>query len=371
MSQSHVNQRVEALPLISRRHGHEDNVPLIRRQTSPRPQLVQPAAARSSTMLAATPHHVAKTVPASAFAVGPRIAYLESFSYTKTDYQAAMLQGMQSFVPRVDWQRAKGYIQQHGSHATMLKLMGCEQGAQGQGRELSENCKQLTSEKASLEDEESGIQAAKDEVDCVEERATRVEAERDNALNELNSLRQLVVVANENLARAEKGLNKIKRSYWHSISIARAQGVEWLVGSDMFQDVMVVASMNTTTQIYDDIYGKVLQHRLDFPINELDFPINELAFFEGKEIDEQGKSLTPSTDTIVRLKWELNEDGALVWPPSVLEDGVDLKGLPSFDAWVAGVLELQAEPSNTPPNSQLVVTLARVDASVPMDLTND
>ncbi|GKV41944.1 hypothetical protein SLEP1_g49411 [Rubroshorea leprosula] len=144
--------------------------------------------------------------------------------------------------------------------------------------------------------------AAEDEVGRVEECATRVEVERNIALNDLNSLRQWVLAANESLARAKEGLDK--------------------------------------------------------------------------EIDEQGKSLIPSADTTMRLRWELNEDGTLVWLPSILEDEKEAKDLPSFDAWVAGVPELQVEPSSTPLNSQPAITPACylpvcIDTSALVDLTDD
>ncbi|GKV49100.1 hypothetical protein SLEP1_g55867 [Rubroshorea leprosula] len=372
----------------------EDDVPLIRRRTSSMAQPVLLAATRSSNVPFSSACDVAKALPTSTSASSPRIAYPEGFNYTRTDYQAATVQAMLSFVPPVDPQRAKGYIQQNGGHATMLKLMDMKPSRvdelANKVNELKEKLERARAEK------ESGILAAKDEVDRVEEHAMKAKVERNTALDELNSLRHWIAAVNESLAHAEESLNSVKKSYQHSISIARAQGTKWLVGSDMFQDVMAIASMNTTRQIYDKIDGKVLQHRPDFHIGEL-------AFFEGKEIDEQGKSLALSADTTVRLRWELNEDGVPVWPPSVLkdgedanglpsydawvagvpvwppsvlEDGEDAKGLPSYDAWVARVPELQAEPTTTPSNSQLAVTSirsspARADASAPVHLTKD
>ncbi|GKV23292.1 hypothetical protein SLEP1_g33039 [Rubroshorea leprosula] len=87
------------------------------------------------------------------------------------------------------------------------------------------------------------------------------------------------------------------------------------------KDVVAVASTNTTTDIYNEIRGKVLRHRADFPICEL-------AFFEGEEMDEQGKSLAPLADATMRLKWELNEEGVPVWPSSIVKEGKDTEGLP-------------------------------------------
>ncbi|GKV06936.1 hypothetical protein SLEP1_g18753 [Rubroshorea leprosula] len=370
------SQREQGSSLVSRSWA---------KRTSSRAQPVSAAATRSTNMPPVPAHDVAEPAPASTSVSGPKIAYPEGFNYVRTDYQAAMVQGMHSFVPLADRQRAKGHVQQHGGHAVLLKLMDvfsytialfeCEQEARGQNRELQQSCKQLAFEKASLEDE--------DEAGHAEDQAKRAESDKDKTLYELNSLKDRVAKANQNVARAEASLEKIKKHHQHSICIARAQGAEWLVGADMFQDVVAVASANTTMDIYNEIRGKVLRHWADFPIGEL-------AFFEGEEMDEQGKSLAPPSDATVRLKWELNE-GVLVWPPSMVEKGEDTKGLPSFDAWVAEPLEVQAEPSSTPPSFQPVVapallspaqftqarssparpTPAPTDVSIPVDLTDD
>ncbi|GKV02676.1 hypothetical protein SLEP1_g15074 [Rubroshorea leprosula] len=256
-----------------------------------------------------------------------------------------------------------------------VALYESEQGARIENQELGSKCKQLAAEKASLVDNvnhlqgsemanraaaaesranelvnrinelkeelerahaerENGIQAAKDEAARVEERAKRAEDERDQALNAL------------------------KASHAHSVGIARAQGAEWLVGSSTFQDAVAVASANVTTEIYNEIRGKVLHHRLDFPIREL-------VFFDEEELDDQGKSLAPLADTTVRLRWDLNEEDVPVWPPSVLEDGEDTTGLPSFDAWVEGAPVAEQEPSSTPPNSQPTGVLASSPVRAP------
>ncbi|GLT82343.1 hypothetical protein SLE2022_007290 [Rubroshorea leprosula] len=65
-----------------------------------------------------------------------------------------------------------------------------------------------------------------------------------------------------------------------------------------------------------------------------------------------GVTLAPLADTTVRLRWDLNEEGVPVWPPSVLEEGEDPAGMPSFDGWVEGVPIAKQELSSTPPNSQ-------------------
>ncbi|GKV20137.1 hypothetical protein SLEP1_g30299 [Rubroshorea leprosula] len=278
-------------------------------------------AARSSNPPSATARAVAKPASASTTVSAPRIAYPNGFSYVKPDCQPAMVQGMQSFVPPVDRQRARAFVQQHVGQAAMVKLMDAfsyavalfksEQGARSQNNELNTNCKQLAVEKASHVDDvnrlqgskmanrvaamesraeelanrnnelreeleraraekESGIQAARDEAARVEEWAKKAEAERDRALNELGSLRFQVAEADKNLNATKEALNELKASHARSVSIARAQGAEWLAGSATFQDVVAVASANMTTEIYNEIRGKVLHHRPDFPIRELE-----------------------------------------------------------------------------------------------------
>ncbi|GKV48042.1 hypothetical protein SLEP1_g54878 [Rubroshorea leprosula] len=354
-----AERRVEPAPADVRRRAREesdaeDDVPLTRRRLDAGRQ---PGVVRSPEAPAVQARSAAEALPPPVASGGPRIAYPEGFSYTKPDCQLAMVQGMQNFIPPVDRHRAKGYIQQHGTHATMLKMMD--------NRELADNCKRLSSDKASLEDEvnrlqssemanraasaesradelankviqlqeeldkvkaekESGIQAAMDEVVRAVDLRKKVEAERDGALNDLNALRGRVAVADQDLARAEESLRQAKAQHQRSISIARAQGAEWLVGADMFQDAVAMASMNTTTEIYNDVRGKVLKHRSDFPINKL-------AFFEGEEFDAKGKSLTEPSDTTVRFRSELNEEGLPTWPPSVLEEGKEFENLPRFN----------------------------------------
>ncbi|GKV11499.1 hypothetical protein SLEP1_g22756 [Rubroshorea leprosula] len=314
--------RFDELPPAAPRSSsqrEQDDVPLIRRRLDSERQ---PRVVRSPEAPVVQPRSAAEAFPPSVASGGPRIAYPEGFSYTKPDCQLVMVQGMQNFVPPVDRHRAKGYIQQHGTHAAMLKMMDAlsysvalfesEQAARIQNRELADNCKRLSSDKASLKDEvnrlqssemanraasaesradelanrviqlqeeldkvkaekESGIQAAMDEVVRAVDLRKKVEAERDGALNDLNALRGRVAVANQDLAGAEESLRQAKAQHQRCISIARAQGAEWLVGADMFQDAVAVASMNTTTEIYNDVHGKVLKHRPDFPINELAF----------------------------------------------------------------------------------------------------
>ncbi|GKV37977.1 hypothetical protein SLEP1_g45936 [Rubroshorea leprosula] len=425
-----AEQRTEPAPSSSRRHTREesdaeDDVPLIRRRTSTGSQPAQAVAARPGNVPPTSACEVAEPAPASSSVAGPRIAYPDGFNYVRTECHAAMLQGMQNFVPPTDWLRAKEHIQQHGGHVTLIKLMDafsytvalfeCEQGARAQNNELQQNCKQLASEKTSLTDEvsrlqsseianravsaesradklarkvtelreeldraraekESGIQAAKEEAGRAEDRARKAKDERERTLHELSGLRERVSLANQHVARAEASLERTKRLHQRDVCFARAQGAEWLVGAEMFQDAVVVAAANTTTDIFNEVRGKVLGVRADFPIGEL-------AFFEGEEIDADGKSLAQPADTRVRLKWELNEEGLPVWPPSVVE--------------VADPHDVPAEPSSTPPfappqpaatdaptalspahfppdrSSPAQFVAAPNDASIPVDLTDD
>ncbi|GKV51995.1 hypothetical protein SLEP1_g58605 [Rubroshorea leprosula] len=418
MSRPRVDQRAEvAAPNARRRaregiESEEDEIPLTRRRTSGGTQPAQaarPATVRSSNTPSATARATTEPAFASASMAGPRIAYPEGFSYVRAECQPAMVQGMHNFVPPMDSKRAKAFVQQHGGQVAMIKLMDAfsyavalyksEQGARTKNNELGSKCKQLAAEKASLVDDvnrlqgsemanraaaaesradelaninnelreeleraraerESGIQATKEEAVQVEERAKKAEADRDRTQHDLNSLRNQVAKAVWNLNAAEEALNELKATHGRSISMARAQGAKWLVGSAAFQDAVAVASANVTTEIYNEIRGKVLHHHPDFPIREL-------VFFNEEELDEQGNSLTPLTDTTVRLRWDLNEEGVPVWPPFVLEDGEDPARLPSFDAWVEGAPVVEQEPSSTPPNSQPVVALASSPVSAP------
>ncbi|GKV36279.1 hypothetical protein SLEP1_g44428 [Rubroshorea leprosula] len=362
-------------------------------------------AVRSSNAPSATVRAAAEPAPASTSVSAPRIAYPEGFSYVKMDCQPTMVQGMQSFVPLVDRQRARTFVQQHGGQVAMVKLMDAfsyavalfesEQGARSQNSKLSANCKQLAAEKASLVDnvnrlqglematraasaesraeelssrnnelreeleraraeKESRIQVAKDEAARVKEQAKKAKAKRDHALNELSSLRRQVTQAAQNLNEAEEALNRVKASNGRFVGIARAQGAEWLVGSAAFQDAVAVASANMTTEIYNEIRGKVLQHRPDFPIREL-------VFFDGEDLDEQGKSLAPLADTTVRLRWELNEEGEpLSTHPSSQPVVVRARSPVSAPA---------CEPTSQPSLARSSPPAA--NASMPVDLTDD
>ncbi|GKV02929.1 hypothetical protein SLEP1_g15303 [Rubroshorea leprosula] len=338
-SRPRADHRAEAAAPSARRRAREeteseeDEVPLARCRT------MEPASASAS--------------------MGPKIAYPEGFSYVRAECQPAMVQAMHSFVPPSDNTRAKAFVQQHGGQVAMIKLMDAfsyavalyksEQAARTENTELEtkEDLERACAEK------ESGIQAAKDEAARTEERTKSAEAERDQAQNELNSLRRQIADAEQNLTTAAEALNELKTHHARSI--------------------------------YNEIRGKVLHHR---PY----FPIRELVFFDGEELDEQGKSLAPLVETTVRLRWDLNEEGVPVWPPSVLEEGEDLAGMPSFDRWVEGVPVAEQEPLSTPPNSQPTMELSvetpavepaarsppahsspspAADASMPVDLTDD
>ncbi|GKV35897.1 hypothetical protein SLEP1_g44099 [Rubroshorea leprosula] len=234
---------------------------------------------------------------------------------------------------------------------------------------------------------ESRAEELANRINELKEELERARAERESGIQAAKDEAARVAEADKNLSATKEALNELKASHVRSVGTARAQRAEWLVGSSTFQDAVAVASANMTTEIYNEIHGKVLHHRPDFPIHKL-------AFFDGEDIDEQGKSLAPLADTTVRLRWDLNEEGVPVWPPSVLKEGEDPVGLPSFDGWVEGAPVAEQEPSSTPPDSQPAVVPTRspvmapasevaarsppnrssppiADASMPVDLTND
>ncbi|GKV15559.1 hypothetical protein SLEP1_g26341 [Rubroshorea leprosula] len=287
-------------------------------------QVAQTAAVCSSNVPSATTRAAAEPTSTLASMSVPRIAYPDGFSYVKLDCQLAMVQGMQSFVPPVDRQRARTFVQQHGGQVAMafsyvVTLFKSKQRARSQNNELSANCKQLAAEKASLVDDVNRLQGSE-----MANRAATGESLADELTNRNNELREEL----ENLSAIEEALNELKTSHGRS-------------------DAVTVASANMTTEIYNEIRGKVLQHRPDFPIREL-------AFFDGEDLDEQ-----------------------------VLEEGEDPTGLPTFDSWVEGAPVAEQEPSSTPPNSQPAVVPARLPViarppfthlqlvSMPVDLTDD
>ncbi|GKV27792.1 hypothetical protein SLEP1_g36918 [Rubroshorea leprosula] len=94
---------------------------------------------------------------------------------------------------------------------------------------------------------------------------------------------------------------------------------------------------------------------------------------KGEEIDEQGKSFLPHVDITVCLKWELNKDGVPIWPLTILEEGEVLDSLPSFNAWVTEMPNVEVEPSSTLPFSQFALSSAhdKATSSIPVALTNN
>ncbi|GKV05157.1 hypothetical protein SLEP1_g17199 [Rubroshorea leprosula] len=251
----------------------------------------------------------------------------------QTECQTAMLQGMQNFVPPADRLRAKGHIQQHRGHAALIKLMDafsytvalfeCEQGSS-----------EMANRAASAESRADELAR---KVDELKEELQRAQVEKDTSIQ----------AAKEELGRAEERARKTKL-HQRDVCFARAQGVEWLMGAEMLQDAVAVAPANTTTDIFNEVRGRVLHVRADFPIGEL-------AFFEGEEIDNERKSLAPPVDTRV-----------------------------------ADPHDVPAKPSSTPPSAQPHPQLASAtvpapldrssparsvsalnDASIPVDLTDD
>ncbi|GLT29006.1 hypothetical protein SLA2020_039000 [Shorea laevis] len=94
---------------------------------------------------------------------------------------------------------------------------------------------------------------------------------------------------------------------------------------------------------------------------------------EGDEIDECRKRVQPPFDMAMWLRWNLNKDGAPLFPLIVPKKGEDVDSLSSFKAWVAGMPNAKAEPY-TPQVSQptLSPTCDAAMATVPsVDLTDD
>ncbi|GKV39927.1 hypothetical protein SLEP1_g47621 [Rubroshorea leprosula] len=352
-----AKHRAEAAAPSARRRAceetesEEDKVPLARRRTSGGTQPAQaarPATVRSPNTLSATTRAAVEPTSASASISGPRIAYPKSFNYVRAECQPSM------------------------AFSYAVALYESKQEARTQNGELGSKCKQLAAEKASLVDDVNRLQGSE-----MTNRAAAAESRADELANRNNELREELERAR---AERESGIQAAREE--------AAQVEEWAKKAEADRDhAVAVASTNVTMEIYNEIRGKVLQHRPDFPIGEL-------AFFDGEDLDEQGKSLAPLVDATVRLRWDLNEEGVPVWPPQVLEDGEDPAGLPSFDAWVEGALVAEQEPSSTLPNSQPVVVpasspvsapasaptvrspparspAAAADASIPVDLTDD
>ncbi|GKV42975.1 hypothetical protein SLEP1_g50324 [Rubroshorea leprosula] len=370
-SRPRAEHRAEASAPSERRRAREeteseDEVPLIRRRTSGGTQPAQaarPVTVRSLNAPSKTVRAAVEPASAPASTSGPRIAYPEGFSYIRAECQPAMVQAMHSFVPPMDNKRAKAFVQQHGRQVAMIKLMDAfsyavalyesEQAARTENTELGSKCKQLATEKASLVDDvnrlqgsemanraaaaesradelatrnnelreeldraraekESGIQAAKEEAARVEERARKAEADRDRTQRELDSLKHQVAEADRNLTAAGEALIELKTSHAHSVSIARAQGAEWFVGSTAFQDAVAVASANVTTEIYNEIRGKrwgceitaFSSHSVALPSIALKADsilttrkVTEAILKRGSEPTYIGRVMTPSTGT--------------------------------------------------------------------------
>ncbi|GKV23667.1 hypothetical protein SLEP1_g33371 [Rubroshorea leprosula] len=140
---------------------------------------------------------------------------------------------------------------------------------------------------------------------------------------------------------------------------------EWLFGLNAFWDVVTTATMNTIIESYNKVCGKVLQHQPDLLINEL-------AFMDGEEINEQGKSLTPPFETTSNVRWTLDDDGALLFPPNVLKEGDEHDTSQNFTNWVARMPPLEAKTSSSswlPPPS--TPTNASIESMPQVDLMNE
>ncbi|GKV11190.1 hypothetical protein SLEP1_g22463 [Rubroshorea leprosula] len=161
-----------------------------------------------------------------------------------------------------------------------------------------------------------------------------------------------IVEANWRVGHMLKEMNQTRRAFQWSIDIAHAQGLEWLLETDAFQDAIAIASINTKMQVYDEVCRKV---------------------HGGEEIGEQGKSLTPPFEMAIRLRWDLNEEGVPIFPPSILEEGEDMELLPSFKAWVAGTPGVEAKLASAPSEAQPApFTGSNIVTIIPtVDLTHD
>ncbi|GKV15427.1 hypothetical protein SLEP1_g26223 [Rubroshorea leprosula] len=255
-----------------RSSSYQDIVPS--KNLTLRPQPTSAAVTWSANMPPASAREVAEPAPAPSSVSRPRIAYPEGFNYVRIGYQVAMV------------------------------------------NELREELEKAQAKK------ESGSQAAKEEASCAEDRAKKAESDREKAFHELNSLKDMVVEANQHVARVEASLEQSKRHHQHAICFARAQGAEWLVGADIWPS-------------------------------------------------SRGR------------RWTNKERAS---PLQLTPRGEDTEGLPSFDAWVVEPQEVPAEPSNIPPASQPAAAptlspldwssparfiAARTDVSIFVNLTND
>ncbi|GKU95816.1 hypothetical protein SLEP1_g9128 [Rubroshorea leprosula] len=171
------------------------------------------------------------------------------------------------------------------------------------------------------------------------EEAAKVRKGKDQAHQELDALKVKVAEANHVMIHVQGMLDNMTRSFHKATSIAQAQGVEWFLGSDAFQNVVAVATINMTIEIYNDVRDKVLRYQPNFLKDEL-------AFTKGKQIDEQGKSLVPLFETAVKVLWTLDEEGASLCLPTILEKGEEFDFSQSFVGWDIGMPNLEGRISS-------------------------
>ncbi|GKV18407.1 hypothetical protein SLEP1_g28796 [Rubroshorea leprosula] len=305
-SKPRAEHRAKAVAPVARRRSREDTdsedeVPLIRRRTSlaTQPaQAIQIAAARSPSVPSAMAQAAAEPTSASTSMLAPRIAYPIGFSYVKTNCQPAMVQGKQSFVPPVDRQQARTYVQQHGEQVAMIKLMDAfsyvvtlfesEQGARTQNNELSASCKQLAVEKASLVDDVNHLQGSE-----MATRAASAESRVEELMSKNNELKEEL-----ERAHAEKE-------------------------SDIQAPVSRGRMVGGLSRVPRRCGGGVCKHD------------------HGNLQRDLWKSAAASPGL-----------------PNTLRRRGGSRGPASFDVWVEGALVAEPEPSNTPPPSQPAVVPA-------------
>ncbi|GKV34519.1 hypothetical protein SLEP1_g42889 [Rubroshorea leprosula] len=239
--------------------------------------------------------------------------------------------------PRSQRYRAKNFVQQNGGSVAMLKLMD---GASKKARtrlqaayldegQVEDKVNRLPSSEMAnkVASTESWVEELANQVTDLKAELERAQAEKESRI----------------LAPQQEQWLKQRECFNDPLTLLAPKewsGVEWLVESGAFQDVLVIASMNTTMQIYDDVQEKVLKHR---PY----FPISELTFIEAESIDENGKSLLPPFEMAVRVGWNSNKDGVPIFPPVISKDGEDGDSLPSCKACIARAPDAKIEEAIT------------------------
>ncbi|GKV35524.1 hypothetical protein SLEP1_g43781 [Rubroshorea leprosula] len=262
----HVEQRAEPAPSSARRRVREDSdaeddVPLTRRRTSAGSQPAPAVAARPGNVPLAPAQYAELCAPhRPAACEGAHLAAWGTCCIDQADGSTLSRCSSASREPEYETTSSK----QAANNWPLKKPVWLTRSVVCRARRWQTEQRQL---KAKLTN-------WPEELSRAEERARKAESKKEKTLHELSALRERVSQADQHVARAEASLESTRRLHQRDVCFARAQGAEWLVGAEMFQDAVTVASANTTTDIFNEVRGKVLQARADFPIGEL-------AFFEG------------------------------------------------------------------------------------------